>query len=170
MSHYYAHVLQMTKMIKQLDRWIEKGVAHATAKKFDPAVLLDARLAPDMYPLVKQVQSACDGAKFLAARLAGVSPPKHADNEKTVDEVHARIRSVLEFLGTLNETNFADTDARVIPLGFMPGKGLNAIDFLTEFNLPNTYFHLCMAYAILRHSGVDLGKSEFIGSLNLRDM
>ncbi len=170
MSHYYAHVVQMTKMVKQLDHWLDKAAAHATAKKFEPMVLLQARLAPDMYPLLRQIQSATDGAKFLAARLAGVKPPKHEDNEQTFEEVRARVRSVLEYLGTFNETMFAEAERQVIPLNFMPGKGLNAIDFLTEFNLPNTYFHLCMAYAILRHNGVDLGKTDYIGSLNLRDL
>jgi hypothetical protein len=170
MNHYYAHVVQMTKMLEQLDAWLDKSVAHAAAKKFAPEVLLQARLAPDMYPLLNQIQSACDGAKFLAARLAGVKPPKHEDNETTLEQLRARLQSVLEYLGTFDEASFAEADSRVAPLGFLPGKGLEAIDFLTEFNLPNTYFHLCMSYAILRHNGVDLGKTDFIGSLNIRDL
>ena len=170
MSHYYAHVVQMTKMLKQLDSWLVKGIEQAAAKKYEPKVLLQSRLAPDMYPLVNQVQSACDGVKFLAARLAGVKPPRHEDNEQSFDELRARIRSVLEYLATFDAASFADADGRVAPLGFLPGKGLAAIDFLTEFNVPNTYFHLCMTYAILRHNGVELGKTDFIGSLNVRDL
>jgi hypothetical protein len=170
MSHYYAHVVQMTKMLKQLVLWMDKAETHAAAKKFDVSVLLDARLAPDMYSLRRQIQNACDGPKFLAARLAGTPPPKHEDGEQSWSELRARASSVIEYLGTFKEASFADSEARMVPLSFMPGKGLRAIDFLTEMNLPNTYFHLSMTYAILRHNGVDVGKMDFLGSLAFRDL
>jgi hypothetical protein len=170
MSSYYADVLQAAKMLKNLESWLDKAEAHAKQKKYDPAVLLQARLAPDMYPLTRQIQGACDGAKFLAARLSGQEPPKHPDSEQTLEELRTRIHTVLAYLETFKQSDFAGAETRVVPLGFMPGKGLLAGDFLREMNLPNTYFHLCMAYAILRHNGVDLGKIDFIGSLNLREL
>jgi hypothetical protein len=170
MSHHYAHVLQMQKMLKQLDLWLDKAVAQAAAKKFDPAVLVEARLAPDMYPLRKQIQSACDGAKFLAARLANVKPPTHEDGDENLEQLRARVRSVIDYVGTFSEASFADADSRMVPISFVPGKGVSAIDFVCEISLPNTYFHLAMAYAILRHNGVDLGKMDFLGSMNLQDL
>jgi uncharacterized protein len=166
----HAQVQQFAKMLKNLDGWLEKAGEHAKAKKFDPNVLVQARLAPDMFPLTNQVQSACDGAKFLAARLSGREAPKHPDTEQTLDQLRARIASVLEYLAGFGPEAFAGWDARVIPLGFMPGKGLLAIDWATGFNVPNTYFHVVMAYAILRHNGVELGKTDYIGAINIRDL
>jgi len=169
-SLVYAHVVQMTKMINNLDRWLDKAVAHAKAKNFDPQVYVELRLAPDMLPFKNQIQSVCDGAKFLAARLSGKEPPKHPDTETTFEQLRARVRTVLEYLATFSVGDFANAETRTVPLGFMPGKGLAAQDFMLELNLPNTYFHLCMAYALLRHNGVDLGKIDYLGSLNLKDL
>jgi hypothetical protein len=170
MSEYYAHVQQMTKMLNNLDKWLDKAEEHAKAKSFDPEILLQARLAPDMFPLVQQIQTVCDGVKFLAARMSGKEAPKHPDTEKTLPEIRARIRSVQEYVATFQAADFAGADKRVIALSFMPGKGLAAQDWLLEFNLSNTYFHLGMTYAILRHNGVALGKQDYIGSFNLRDL
>jgi hypothetical protein len=170
MSQSYAHVVQLTKMIKNLDRWLYRAGEYAASKNFEPEVLLQSRLAPDMYPLMRQIQSACDGAKSMAARLAGRQPPRHADTEQTYDEIRERIRTVLTYLGTFGPRDFKGVEDRIVPLPFMPGKGLSAGDFIHEMNLPNTYFHLCMAYAILRHNGVPLTKTEYIGSLNLLEL
>jgi uncharacterized protein len=170
MSEIHSTVVQLSKMLKNLDGWLDKAVALAEKKKFDPAVLLESRLAPDMYPLTRQIQAACDGAKFLAARLSGKEPPKHPDTEKTLDELRARVRSVIEYLATFKDGDFEGGDQRVIPLGFMPGKGLAGSEFRHAFNLPNTYFHLCMAYAILRHNGVELAKGDYIGSLDIKSL
>jgi hypothetical protein len=167
MSESHANVLQLIKMLKNLERWLDKAADYAAATGFEPDVLLQSRLAPDMYPLVRQIQSACDGAKSLAARLAGRQPPKHADTECTYDEIRQRIRTVLSYLGHFGPNDFKAAESRVVPLPFMPGKGLVGADFMHEMNLPNTYFHLCMAYAILRHNGVPLTKAEYIGALNL---
>jgi uncharacterized protein len=124
-----------------------------------------------MYPLVRQIQSACDGVKFLAARTAGKDAPKHADSEQaTLEELRARIASVLEFAASFGPKAFEGASERVVPLGFMPGKGMLAGDFVNEMNVSNTYFHICMAYAILRHNGVSLTKTDYIGGLNLRDL
>ena len=171
MTDYHAEVAQMSKLLKALDGWLEKAKLYAEAKSFDPAVLLQARLAPDMYPLTRQIQAACDGVKFLAARTAGKEPPKHPDSDTaTFDELRARIRSVLEYTSGFTAADSAGADQSVVPLGFMPGKGLAAPDFVREMSVPNTYFHLCMAYAILRHNGVALGKMDFISAVNLRDL
>jgi hypothetical protein len=124
-----------------------------------------------MYTPSRQIQAVCDGVKFLAARVSGEEAPKHPDgDELTLDDLRARIQSVLEYVAAFEPKHFENADQRIVPLGFMPGKGLSAADFVTEMNVPNTYFHLCMAYAILRQNGVKLSKMDFISSLNLRDL
>lgn len=171
MSEFHAQLVQMIKMLKNLDQWLQKGAEHAKAKGFEPAVLLQARLAPDMYPLTRQIQAACDGVKFLAARVTGKDAPKHPDSDTaTFDELRARIASVLEYCAGFSAKDFEGADKRVVPISFIPGKGMSSADFSREMNVPNTYFHIAMAYAILRHNGVGLGKQDFIGSLNLRDL
>ena len=169
MSLVFDSILESKKMLKNLDAWIEKGVAHAKAKSFDPNVLLGMRLAPDQYPLLRQVQSSCDNAKFMAARLSGKEAPKHPDTEQTVDEVRARIHTCVSHLDTFKASDFDGAETRVVTLPFMEGKVISGSDYLTEMALPNFYFHLTTAYAILRHSGVPLGKPDYIGSLNVRD-
>jgi hypothetical protein len=169
MSFVFASVLESKKMLNNLDTWIEKGVAHAKAKSFDPNVLLAMRLAPDQYPLLRQVQSSCDNAKFLAARLTGKEAPKHPDTEQTVDEIRARIRTCVTHLDTFKASDFDGAETRLVTLPFMEGKVISGSDYLTEMALPNFYFHLTTAYAILRHSGVPLAKFDYIGSLNVRD-
>jgi uncharacterized protein len=170
MSEMHAQVQQYTKMLKNLDRQLVKAADTAKAKKYDVAVLLEARLAPDMFPLMRQVQSVCDGAKFFAARIAGKDAPKHPDTEHTLEEIRARIQTVIEYLDSFGPEAFNGWESRIVPLGFMPGKGVAAPDWVREFNVPNTYFHLGMAYAILRHNGIDIGKTDFLGSLNIRDL
>ncbi|MEZ4231636.1 MAG: DUF1993 domain-containing protein [Polyangiaceae bacterium] len=170
MPLYDAVVPQTIKMLKNLEQWLEKASAHAEAKGFDVATLLGARLAPDQYPLLKQIQAACDAAKFAAARVAGKDPPKHPDTEQTWEEIRGRIRSVLDYLQGFKPADFAGADDRVVPLGFLPGKGALAGNYLNEMALPNFYFHLVTAYAILRHNGVDVGKRDFIGGLELVDL
>ncbi len=170
MTDVHAQVLQYSKMLKNLDRQLEKAAEAAKAKKYEVTVLLQSRLAPDMFPLVRQVQSACDGAKFFAARTSGREAPKHPDTEQTLDEIRARIENVIEYLGTFTPDAFKGWESRVVPLGFMPGKGVPAPDWIREFNLPNTYFHLSMAYAILRNNGIDVTKTDFIGSMNIKDL
>lgn len=161
---------QITKMLQNLDRWLTRAEEHAKSKSFDPAVLLVARLAPDQYALTRQVQAACDAAKFFAARLAGKTPPSHPDTETTLEELHARIRTVLEYLRGFSDADLEGAESRIVPLGFAPGKGLTGADYLTQMALPNFYFHVSMAYAILRHNGVPLGKMDYIGSLDMRDL
>lgn len=140
---------------------------HAKTKKAEPDTLILARLALDQYPLVKQVQSACDSAKFAAARLTGKEAPAHPDDEKTYAEVRARVTKVMTYLDSFSEKDFEGSETRKVPLPFVPGgnKGALGADYLVYFAQPNFYFHLVHAYAILRHNGVSLGKMDFIGAM-----
>lgn len=169
MSSMFASLVQMKKMLQNLDAWMGKAVDHATARGFDASVLLTARLAPDQYPLPRQIQAACDAAKLAAARLSGKEPPKHPDTETTLAELRARIATVIAYLDTFQASDFDGAEVRAIPLGFAPGKVMSGDDYLHEMATANFYFHLVTAYAILRHNGVALGKQDYIGSLNWRD-
>ena len=164
----HAIVLELVKLLRNLDACLDKAVAHAAARKFDPSVLLQMRLAPDMFPLTRQVQSACDQAKFAAARTAGKDPPSHPDNEQTIDELKKRIASVVAYLGDFSERDFEGIDARVLSLPRWEGKSLTATNYLLEQALPNFFFHLTMAYALVRHAGVDIGKRDYVGALTWR--
>jgi hypothetical protein len=162
-------VPQLINTVGQIQRWLEKAQAHAEAKKFDANVLLSARLAPDQFHLTRQIQTACDNAKNLAARLAGMEPPRFEDTETTIDELRARVDRTIEFLRTLSRERFEGAEERRIVLPFMPDKHMIGGEYLVQFALPNFYFHAAMAYAILRHNGVDLGKIDFLGQVNLRE-
>jgi hypothetical protein len=170
MPQVFTCVVQLRKMLSNLDGWLRKAEAHAKAKSFDANTLLMARLAPDQYPLVRQVQASCDTAKFAAARLSGKEAPKHPDTEQTMDELHARIASVTSYLGTFVEKDFDGAETRVVKLPFREGKGLVGSDYLVEMAQPNFFFHVTHSYAILRHNGVDLGKTDYLGALSLRDL
>ncbi len=169
MDLYDVSVPQFTKMLHNLDRWLDAGVAYAKAKKFEPDALLAQRLAPDMFTLTKQVQSACDAAKYACAYLTGKPAPSHPDTEKTMDELHARIRTVLAHLETYKREDFVGAADRKVSPPWLGGKWLMAPDYLFQAAFPNFYFHCTTAYAILRHSGVDtLGKQAFIGQLPIQ--
>lgn len=169
MSLHEWSVFQMSKMLRNLDGWLDKATAHAEARSFDPEVLVQARLSPDQYPLVRQIQSACDSAKGAAARLAGVEVPSHSDTETTLAELRERIAKTLAFLETLTPEAYEGAEEREIQLSFLPGKAIKGMDYAVEMAVPNFYFHVITAYAILRHNGVDVGKRDFIGSLRLHD-
>src|SRR6201984_1719780 len=141
----------------------------AQCKKFDVGVLLSSRLAPDMQPFTYQVQSACDYVKGAAAWLSGQTPPRHEDNEQTVDELRDRIRKTVAFAESVKEAQYAHASESKIKLSWAPGKVIGGDDYLLQMTIPNTFFHLAMAYAILRHNGVDVGKMDFLGSINLVD-
>ncbi|MCA9647044.1 MAG: DUF1993 domain-containing protein [Polyangiaceae bacterium] len=170
MPLYDATVPQTLKMLKNLSQWLDKAATHAEAKSFDVSVLLSARLAPDQYPLLKQIQGACDAAKFAAARIAGKEPPKHPDTEQTWEEIRGRINNVIGYLEGFQPEDFAGADERIVPITFLPGKGAKAGVYLNGMALPNFYFHIVTAYAILRHNGVDIGKRDFIGGFELVDL
>jgi hypothetical protein len=162
-------ITQFGKSLRTLETWIGKAEAHATAKKFDVDILVNERLAPDMYPFVKQVQSACDSAKFAAAYLTGKTAPAHPDTEKTMAECKKRVQTVLAYLETLPESDFAGGDERKVAPPWLQGKWLRGDQYLTQAAIPNFYFHIVTGYGILRHNGVDLGKMDFIGPLPLKD-
>ena len=155
--------------LKALSGILDKAEAHAEAKTIDPTVLLNARLFPDMFAFTRQVQSACDQAKNGGARLAGLDPPKYEDNEKTIAELKARIAKTIAFVKTLDAKKIdASADREIkFPLGGATGQ-MKGADYLAYFVLPNYYFHLTAAYAILRHCGVEIGKRDFIGSIPLQ--
>jgi hypothetical protein len=169
MNLYNITVPTFDKLLANLDRWIEKATEFAKAKKFEPNDLLTARLAPDQYPLVRQIQSVCDQAKFACARVTGKEAPSHPDTETTFDELRARIRSVREYVNGYKPADFEGAETRKIALPWMPGKVLLGKDYVLDLSIPNFYFHFVTAYAILRHNGVDLGKMDFMGSLPLQD-
>lgn len=166
----YEFIPQFIKTLSAIERWLDKAEAFAKTKPFEPVTLLSARLAPDQYPLVRQIQVACDMAKTGAARLSGKEPPSHPDTEQTIEQIRKRIQTCTAYLKTFKPADFEGAETRTVPLAFMPGKGLAGHDYLVEMVLPNFYFHATTAYAILRHNGVDLGKQDFIGTLNLKDV
>lgn len=165
MSIYELTIPQYSKTLRNLDRWLDKAVAYAAERKFDPAVLLQARLAPDQFSLLRQIQNVCDNAKISAARLAGREPPKHPDTEQTLDEIRARIQTVLAYLETFSPADLEGAATRTILLPFLPGQSITGLDYVIGWGLPNFYFHATTAYAILRHNGVPVGKKDFIGGL-----
>jgi uncharacterized protein len=167
MDMYASTIPQFIKMLDNLDSWIDKAVEHAKKKNFDPSVYLEARLAPDQYTFLRQVQSACDAAKTAAARLAGKDPPKHPDTETTLDEIRARINTCRDYLKAVAPADLANSEQRLIALPFRPGKGMRGTDYTVDLALPNFYFHIVTAYSILRHNGIDLGKTDYIGSMKL---
>jgi hypothetical protein len=156
--------------LNALSAVLAKGEAYAAAKKFDTSVLLQTRLAPDMFALTRQVQAVADQAKNGAARLAGVEPPPFADDETTMEQLKARIAKTQAFLKTLDAKQIDAAADREItfPLGPTNKGHMTGRDYLNHFVLPNFYFHLTAAYAILRHCGIDVGKRDFIGAIPLR--
>jgi uncharacterized protein len=164
---YYEVVSQCTQSLKNLEACLDKAEKYAAAKKFDVGVLMTSRLAPDMHNFIYQVQSACDYVKGAAAWLSGQTPPKHEDNEKTIDELRARIRKTVAFAESVNEAQYAGASERKVKFSWAPGKIIGGEDYLLQMVIPNAYFHMAMAYAILRHNGVDVGKMDFLGPVNL---
>ena len=165
-SMYDFSIPVLTRGLTNLSAVLDKAAAHAAAKKFDPAALAQSRLYPDMYPLVRQVQIACDTAKGAAARLAGIEVPKHEDNEATLAELKARIAKTVDFLKSVNRDRLKDAESRDIEIKFPNGSWkFTGIAYLADFVLPNFYFHVSMVYALLRKSGVEIGKGDFLGEL-----
>jgi len=157
------------KTLRNLEQWMDKAAAHARAKSFEVDVLAQARLAPDQFSFIRQVQSACDQAKYAAAYLGGKTAPSHPDTEQTFEELRQRIRKCLEFVESVPEADFAGAEERKVSPPWLQGKWLRGDDYLAQVAIPNFFFHATTAYAILRHNGVDLGKMDFIGSVPIRD-
>ena len=162
---YDTLVPTANRMLGSLSAFLDKAEAFATAKKIEPAVLLTSRLAPDMFPLTRQVQIATDMIKGAAARLSGTEVPKFEDNETTFAELKARIARVLAFANGVDAAKFAGSEDCDIVLPLRSGeRRFKGLPYLRDFVLPNLYFHATTAYAILRHNGVELGKNDFIGA------
>src|SRR5258706_9218579 len=164
MSMYAASAPRFAHMLKNLSAILAKAQAHCEARKIDPLVLTSSRLYPDMFPLSRQVQVACDAAKGAVARLAGVEIPKHDDTEQTFAELQVRIAKTLEFIASVKPAQIDGSEEKEIVLKLRgkdtPFKGLQ---YLLSFASPNFYFHAATAYNILRHNGVEIGKSDFLG-------
>ncbi len=166
LSMYQASVPVSLHTLSALAGILDKAAAHATQRKIEPAVFLNARLFPDMLAFVRQVQLAADFAKGASARLAGIEVPKFADAESTFDELKARIAKTVDFLMTLTPTQIDGSENReiTIALGGQP-QSFKGQPYLLHFALPNVFFHATTAYDILRHCGVEVGKRDFIGPL-----
>jgi hypothetical protein len=163
---YSNSVPQFAKMLGNLDAILAKAQAHAAAKKIEPGVLLGARLFPDMFTCMRQVQIACDHAKGAVGRLAGVDLPKYEDNEQSFDDLRARVAKTLAFVQTFTAAQIDGSEERDIAFR-IGGHDLafKGEAYLIGFALPNFYFHVTTAYAILRHNGVEVGKSDFVGAV-----
>jgi hypothetical protein len=158
-------VTQPIKMLKNLSNFLEKGVSYAEQKKFDRDVWLQTRLAPDQFPLVRQVQIACDAAKFGAYRLIGKEAPAVADQEKSWSELKSRIDSTIQILSSLKPSDFEGASERKVTQPRWEGKWLTGEEFLVQHALPNLYFHITTTYALLRSNGVDVGKKDYLGEM-----
>jgi uncharacterized protein len=165
LSMYQASVPVFVRLLTALSAILDKAAAHAEARKIDPAALLQARLYPDMFPLLRQVLVAADFSKNGTARLAGVEPPKFEDSETTFPELKARLAKTLDYLKTIKPDQVDGSEERVITVKLGPREvTFKGQDYLLTNVLPNFYFHLTTAYAILRHNGVEIGKRDFTGS------
>lgn len=168
---YQASTPVFIRMLGNLSNILNKAVAHAEATQIDQAILIDARLATDMYPLSRQVQIAADIVKGCAARLAGIDVPSYEDNESTFTELQARIAKTVFFLQSISEEQINGSEEREITLKI---RGNEMVflgqSYLFNFVIPNFYFHITTTYAILRHNGVELGKMDYLGEPQTLDI
>lgn len=165
-SMYNSSVPVMIKMLGNLEAILDKAIAHAAARKIDDSAFVEARLFPDMFTFARQIRIATDMSKGAGARLAGIDIPKFEDNEKTLPELKARVRKAIDFLKTLTSTQIDGSEERAITIT-AGGKTLNfnGLDYLLTWVLPNFFFHVATAYNLLRHSGVEIGKMDFLGKV-----
>jgi len=166
MSLYEETVPHFVRMLGNMTTWLDRAQSLAEAKRFAPEVLLSCRLAPDMFPLVKQLQIVCDTSKFTVARVTGKTPPQNADDEATCEQIRQRILAMSEYVSSYQPADFVGADERMVALPRYPGKLVSGRDYVRQMQLPNFYFHATTAYAILRHNGVELGKADFWGPID----
>ncbi|MFI4939838.1 MAG: DUF1993 family protein [Burkholderiales bacterium] len=164
-SMYQISSPVFTRILQNLSAILGKAAAHAEAKKIDPSVFINARLAPDMLPFARQIQIATDAVKGCVARLAGIEIPSYADTESTFPELQARIAKTQDFVKSVSATQIDGSEDRTVTLT-LRGSEMQflGLPYLLNFVLPNFYFHVTTAYAILRHNGVEIGKTDFLGS------
>jgi hypothetical protein len=161
---YTMSIESFLPMLAAMTTLLDKALAHATAKKFEPGVLVNARLAPDMFPLSRQIQIACDAAKIGSARLAGQEAPRFEDTETTIEELRARVQRTIEYLKTIPASAFDGAEDRDIKIPVRERTlEMKGLPYLRTWALPNFYFHVVTTYAILRHNGVQIGKPDFLG-------
>lgn len=158
-------VQSFQKGLKNLYNILEKGELHSETKKFPFENLLNARLFPDQFPLTKQIQIACDTAKLCVSRISGKDAPKHDDTESNLEELKQRIQSVIQYLETYKESDFNSVFEIKVTQPRWEGKYLTGFEYLTHHAIPNFYFHVTTAYAILRHNGVEIGKKDYLGEM-----
>jgi uncharacterized protein len=165
LTMYQASSPVFIRMLGNLSSILDKAAVYAEAKKIDPAIFINARLAPDMYPLNRQIQIATDMAKGCAARLAGIEVPSYEDNESTFPDLQARIAKTVAFLQSVSAEQINGSEERMVTLT-LRGKetGFLGQPYLLNFVLPNFYFHITVAYAILRHNGLEIGKMDYVGN------
>lgn len=162
---YELTIPQFTKALRNLDAILMKGQAYAESKKVEMGVLLQSRLAPDQFPLLKQVQIACDTAKLGIARMTGKEAPTHDDKETTLPELRKRIQDVIAYLSTVTEQDFAKVSETKVTTPRWDGKWMYGHEYAMNHVIPNVYFHVTTAYSILRHNGVDIGKKDYLGEM-----
>lgn len=162
---YELTVPALIKSLKNLSAILNKGADYAATKKFDVEVLLQSRLAPDQFPLTRQIQIACDTAKLGVSRLTGKDAPSHPDTEKTLPELQERIASVVSYLEGVTEKDFAGVETKHITTPRWEGQYLTGAEYIQNHILPNIYFHVTTAYSILRHNGVEIGKKDYLGAM-----
>jgi hypothetical protein len=168
---FHQAIQQFARTLRNLDGILAKAEAYAKSRNFDVNNLLTARLAPDMFPFVRQVRIACDHAKSAAQALSGKELPKHEDNEATFEDLHGRIAKCLGVIEGLGAADFEATKPdTIVKLPNRPGKGMRAGEYLWRRQIPNFYFHVATAYALLRAGGVDVGKADFLGPLDMIDL
>lgn len=158
-------VPQFTKMLHNLDLILNKAEAFAQKEKFETDVLVNDRLYPNMLNFIRQVQIACDTAKFCASRLTGKEAPSFDDSEKTLPELKQRIRSTINYLETFSAQDFSGAETKHITTPRWEGKYLTGTEYVIQHAVPNLYFHITTAYAILRHNGVEIGKKDYLGEI-----
>ena len=163
--YYDLTVVQFTKMLKNLSAILAKAEGFAVLKKVEMSVLLNSRLSVDQFNLIRQVQISTDIAKLAVARLTGKDAPKHEDDETTLAELQTRIESVIDYLATFSAADFTESATRLITQPRWEGKTLTGEQFAIQWAIPNVYFHITTAYAILRHNGVDVGKKDYLGEM-----
>ncbi len=166
LSMFSASVPVFTRMFGNAQKWLTRAEEHAATRKFDPVNYLGLRLAPDMLPFARQIQIASDGAKGCVARLVGVEVPKWEDNEASMADLKARLQRTIDFVQSVPAERFEGSEAREIVLPMRQGDPLRFTGeaYLKHYVMPNLYFHLTTAYALLRHAGVELGKRDFLGN------
>jgi hypothetical protein len=165
----YDAIRLFTKSLENLEKCMDKASEYAKSRSFEVDVLAQSRLAPNAFAFAQQIQSACDQAKYAAAYLAGKPAPSHPDNEKTFAELRERIRKCTGFLATVQKKDFTGAEERKVAPPWLGGRWLTGQDYLVDVAIPNFFFHVTMAYAILRHNGVELGKMDYIGALPTRE-